>query len=193
MTRLTPRLRWRQAVASDAFPRSERVVRGTLLCLVELMSSTGELSVMREDIVEMTGLPPRTVDRHLSRAVTAGWLIHERHGSRGRRSLYLAHVPGEESAPEVARYSSPGSGDSAPSTRGLTPRDSAPTGGALNKESANDSERGAVDNHRGTRHAPAGSRAIREARPTSTDGTYGDEWLPAPCKRPSSDIAGRVA
>jgi hypothetical protein len=159
VTRLTPRLRWRQAVASDAFPRSERVVRGTLLCLVELMSSTGELSVMREDITELTGLPARTVDRHLARAVAAGWLIHERHGSRGRRSLYLAHIPGEESAPEVARYSASGTGDSAPSTRGLTHRDSAPLGGALNKESANDSERVALDDDRGRRRAHTSSRA----------------------------------
>ncbi len=124
MTRLTPRLRWRQAVASDAFPRSERVVRGTLLCLVDLMAPTGELSVYREQIVATTGLPARTVDRHLARAVAAGWLRHEQHGGQGRRSLYVAQIPGD-SASEVARYSSPGDGDSAPSTRWLSPRDSA--------------------------------------------------------------------
>lgn len=156
MSRLTPRLRWRQAIASDTFPRSERVVRGTLLCLVELMAPTGELSVYREQIVAATGLPVRTVDRHLARAVAAGWLRHEQHGGQGRRSLYVAQIPGD-SVPKVARYSGDGTGDSAPLTRGLSPGDSAPLSGALNKESANDSERVAVDDERGRRRAHVGS------------------------------------
>lgn len=178
MSRLTPRLRWRQAVTSDAFPRSERVVRGTLLCLVELMSSTGELSVLRDDIAAVTGLPPRTVDRHLARAVEAGWLIHERHGSRGRRSLYLAHIPGDVSTPEVARYSTGYKGDSAPSTRGLTRGDSAPTSGALNKKSANDSERVAVHSQRGRRRAFVGN-GVAATEYIRKSSIY-QEWLPTP-------------
>jgi hypothetical protein len=76
VTKLTPRLRWRQAVASDAFPRSERVVRGTLLCLVDLMSATGELSVMREEIVALTGLPAaRWIATWPAQWPRAGWCI----------------------------------------------------------------------------------------------------------------------
>ena len=181
MSRLTPRLRWRQAVASDAFPRSERVIRGTLLCLVDLMSPTGELSVMRDDIVTVTGYPARTVDRHLARAVAAGWLSHEQHGSRGRRSVYRAHTPGEESAPGVARYSVPGGGDSAPSTRGLTRGNSAPLSGALNKDSANDSERVAVDHQRGRRAAPVGT-GVSATDYIRKSSSYGS-GQPTPSKR----------
>lgn len=113
MTRLTPRLRWRQAVASDAFPRSERVVRGTLLCLVDLMSPTGDLHEWRDDIASATGLPPRTLNRHLQRALELGWLVREKEGGNGRRSLYRAVVPDDSSAPKLAHNS----GSSEPSTR----------------------------------------------------------------------------
>lgn len=102
MTRLTPRLRWRQAVASDRFPRTERVVKGTLLALAELMASTGELHEWRDSIAEATGLPVRTLNRHLERAVSLGWLMREVPGGNGRKSLYRAVIPGEGCAPEVA-------------------------------------------------------------------------------------------
>ncbi len=184
MSRLTRRALWRQAVTSDAFPTCLRVIRGTLLCVVDLMSADGELAVYREQIKAVTGLPVRTIDRHLARAVDAGWLVHEQHGGQGRRSVYRAEIPTADSAPqlaryrdsgaansppEVARYSATHLGDSAPSTRGLSLRNSAPSGGALNKESANDSERVAVNDHRGRRPAPEDGRVQPKKQLTSDE------------------------
>lgn len=156
------------------------------------MGPTGELSVYRDEIVKATGLPPRTVDRHLARAVEAGWLRHEQHGGQGRRSLYVAQIPCD-SAPEVARYSAPGRGNSAPSTRWLSPGDSAPLNGALNKESASVSERVAVHDQRGRRRTPVGS-GVSATDYLRKSGTY-NEWPSTPDKRPSSvsTTAGEAA
>ncbi len=188
MSRATPRLRWQQAVASDAFPRSERVVRGTLLCLVGLMTSTGELHEWRDEIASATGLPTRTLNRHLQRAVDLGWLVRETQGGNGRRSLYQAAIPGDSWGPKVA-HNFP---SSEPPTRTQLPGVVGHLVAQSIKKSANDSERVAVDSQRGRRRANQGDR-VSPAEHSVKSGSYGDEWLPTPSKRPSSDPTGRVA
>ena len=194
MSRLTPRLRWQQAVAAAAFPASLRPVKATLLVLVALMTPTGELHAWRDEMVKACGLPPRTLDRHLQRAVSLGWLVHEDHGGRGRRGLYRAVIPETDSAPWVARYSTPDEGDSAPPTRGLSQGDSAPLGGALNKESASESERVAVDDQRGRRLAPVGT-GVNATEYLSNRSSYNGSGEPTRLTRLSSvcTTAGEVA
>lgn len=87
------RVRWRTAVASAAFPADLRVLRGTLLALVEVMLPDGTLSVGRDRMADATGLSPRTLNRHLAQAVTNGWLTHERRGQKHVYPLYQAAVP----------------------------------------------------------------------------------------------------
>lgn len=187
MTRLTQRRQWRQAVASGTFAASQRPVKATLLVLADLMSSTGELHRWRDEMVNATDLPPRTLDRHLQRAVQDGWLVREVPGGHGRRSLYRAMIPGS-SAPSMAHNS----GSSAPSTRSQLPEVVRHPAANSRKKSASDSERVAVDRQRGRRTAPDGNRVGREQLRDSTTGTW-DEWLPTPSKRPSPDTTGRVA
>ena len=81
-------------------PRELRVVRGTLLLATDLMTADGVLEVLREKLADQTGLPPRTLNRHLARAVESGWLAHDVAGGNGRRSRYTATMP--SCRPEVA-------------------------------------------------------------------------------------------
>ena len=175
MSGSTQRQRWARAIKSPAFPAHLRSIKGTLLSLVDVASAAGELHVWRGQLVAATGLPPRTLNRHLSRAVEAGWLAHPDHGGRGRRSRYLLIIP-PDSAPEVARYSVSERGDSGPLTRLLSPADSGPPGGPLNKDSASDSERGALNDQRGRRDDHDDSRADDGHRPNSQAGS--DEEQP---------------
>jgi hypothetical protein len=190
VTRLTPRLRWRQAVASNAFPSAERVIKGTLLALVELMAATGELHEWRDDIAAATGLPVRTLNRHLERAVELGWLVREIPGGNGRRSLYRAVIPGASSAPEVAHNS----GSSGPSTRTQLSEVVGHLVAHSIKKSANESERVAVDDQRGRRTSPAVAR-VSPPETSGKSGSNGNPWLATPSKRPSSvrTTAGEVA
>lgn len=84
---------WRRAVKSPRFPRDQRAIRATLLILSDLMAADGSLQRWREELAEATGLPERTVNRHLARAVAAGWLTHVAHGGHGRRGTYQASLP----------------------------------------------------------------------------------------------------
>ena len=155
---MTRRNEWRKAMMTDAFPQSERVIRGTLLCLVELMKSDGTLSVWRDQAEAVTGLPARTLDRHLARAVAAGWLVHEVQGGKRRKAIYSAAIPDgsvRHSRRTEAKFC-------APSTRMPTPEFCAPPSGAHQRDRANDSERLAVNDHRGPRTTPDGSRAQRD-------------------------------
>lgn len=171
MSRLTLRLRWRQAVASDAFPRTERVLKGTLLCLVELMSPTGEVHEWRDTIADTTGLPVRTLTRHLQRAVDLGWLVREIPGGNGRKSLYRAVVPGESCVPEVA-HNFPSCG---PSTRTQLPEVVGHLVAHSIKKSPSVSEGGAVDDQRRRRTDHDGSRADGDHDATSQAGNYRSE------------------
>ena len=110
---MTTRRQWRAALRSDAFPRDQRVVRGTLLLLVDLVDQEGELHRWREEIAAETGLPSRTLNNHLKRAVTLGWLVLVVRGGNGRRSLYRVAIPEASCGPKVAHNS----GSCEPSTR----------------------------------------------------------------------------
>lgn len=141
------RHQWLRAVKSAEFPRELRPIRGTLLTLADGMTADGTLSTARDKLVKLTGLPARTVDRHLARAVTGGWLAHTRRGCLGRLPEYRATVPDlhddSECTPQVARNpelmpANSGAqfpaGCTPPSTSICSPR-CAPSDGALNKES----------------------------------------------------------
>lgn len=89
------RVPWRAEVATR-FPPELRWLRGTLLCLVEVMQPDGTLDVTGDRMAEVTGLPPRTLERHLARAVAECWLIHLARGGNGRPASYAAAVPADE-------------------------------------------------------------------------------------------------
>jgi hypothetical protein len=190
MSRLTPRRRWQQAITSDAFPRTERVVRGTLLCLVELMTPTGELRVWRDEMVDATGLPPRTLNRHLQRAIDLGWLVREVPGGNGRRSEYLAQIPGSglSSAPEVAHNFR----SCEPLTRTQLPEVVGHLVAHSKKKSTHVSEYLAVDDHRGTRPNHDEDR-VSPLKGSAKNGSNEDESPATPLKRPSFDSTGNVA
>jgi hypothetical protein len=141
------RHQWLRAVKSADFPRELRPIRATLLTLADVMTADGTLSTARDKLIEQTGLPARTVDRHLARAVAGGWLAHTRRACLGRLSEYHATVPDllndSDCAPRVARNpellpANSGAqfpaGCAPPSTSICGPR-CAPPYGALNKES----------------------------------------------------------
>ncbi len=99
------RVHWRTAIKSPAFPAELRSIGRTLLLVFDLMTADGVLFRWRDEIGDAAGLPLRTTDRHLARAVAAGWLIHAKpHGGNGRRSIYYAAVPNTSSAPLSAGY-----------------------------------------------------------------------------------------
>lgn len=181
-------MRWRQAVASSAFPATERAIRGTLLCLVDLMTSTGELMVWRDELIDVTGLPARTIDRHLARAVAAGWLTHETQGGKRRRAVYRATIPGDPDDRSVRHSRRAERQFCAPSTRRPTPQFCAPPSGAHQEESTSVSEHGAVDDHRDRRTDHDGSRVSRLHVVRSKDGSNDEmtaELVPSSPARPS--------
>lgn len=143
----TNRRQWLRAVKSADFPRELRAIRATLLTVADVMTADGTLSTARDRLVERTGLPARTVDRHLARAVAGGWLAHTRRGCLGRLPEYRATVPDlyddSECAPQMARNpellpANSGAqlpaGCAPPSTR-ISGTRCAPSSGALNRES----------------------------------------------------------
>jgi hypothetical protein len=76
-----PRARWRDELAQAQVPASLRPMKATLLALVPLMTTTGELHVWRDRMVKATGLPPRTLNHHLRRAGESGWLTRTVRGA----------------------------------------------------------------------------------------------------------------
>ncbi len=186
MSRLTPRLRWRQALCSKGFPANLRVVKSTLLSLVDQMTPNGELRRWRFELADAIGIPERTLDRHLQRAVDAGWLIRTVPGGNGRRAVYNANIPDELCATSGAQL-----GKLCAACSCATPGSCAPPGGELNKKSANDSERVAVDNHRGRQRAHDGS-GVSATDYLRKSSSY-KEWLPTPLDAASHDTTGEVA
>lgn len=128
------------------------MIRGTLLALAEAMQPDGALSAGRIDLADVTGLPPRTLNRHLAQAVAAGWLAHERRGQKHVLPVYRATVP-QQATDGPLRPSLSG-----PSTRVLRPVLSGPPGGPLHIESASVSEHVALDQQHDRRAAHNGSR-----------------------------------
>lgn len=186
MAQQTPRLRWQKALRSTEFPAGLRVVRGTLLALLDEVTPDGELCAWRDQLAVAAGLPSRTLDRHLQRAVDAGWLVRKVSGGNGRRAVYRTAIPsklcatnGAQVAKLCATYSC------------ATPGSCAPPGGELNKESASDSERVALDDHRGRRRTHDGE-SVSPLEHSGKYGSNGDPWQPTPVECPSSDSTKRV-
>jgi hypothetical protein len=99
------------------------------------MTPDGDLRRWRYQLAEATGLPERTLDRHLQRAVDAGWLVRTVAGGNGRKAVYKANIP-TSCAPKVAHNP----GELCATCSYATPERCAPPGGELNKDGANDSE-----------------------------------------------------
>jgi hypothetical protein len=96
---------WRKSVNSRSFPRELRSIRYTLITLADRMSPEGVLAAWIDQIEAHSGLPRRTVERHLARAVEAGWLIHIVRGGNSRKGVYQASFPTTASPPSLADYS----------------------------------------------------------------------------------------
>jgi hypothetical protein len=102
------RRQWLEQVRGRPFPAGQRILRGTLLALP--MGSDGLITASDAVIAESTGMPVRTVARHLAKAVECGWLQRgvQRSGN-GNRQRFLASIPtpqyaisGRTSTPELA-------------------------------------------------------------------------------------------
>jgi hypothetical protein len=153
VTEPTGKHAWRKAVSEQRFPVGMRPVKATLLALP--MTPDGRIVVWRDALVELVGLPDRTLNRHLARAVKAGWLVRDVRGGNGRRSVYTAAIPDELSAingAQLGKLSATGSY----TTRGSC----LPRGGALNRKipSASVSEHVALDRNRERRDDHDGTR-----------------------------------
>lgn len=151
MTDHVTRARWRHAVEVKWIAAYSRPTKSTLLSICHLMTASGELLVTRQEMHEATGIPTRTIDRHLATACDLGWLTRVSSGHRGAPAIYRASLPVEAIVTDIrearkARHSRASNGaNSAPHTRTHPKAESAPVGGALNKDHAKRSERVAVD------------------------------------------------
>ena len=144
---MSRRSEWQAAVRSDHFPAGLRVVRGTLLLLVPLMRATGEVVRSEDEMLDATGLPRRTLQRHLARAVEAGWLTFRVRGGNGRAARYDAAIP-DSCVPQVAdNYEK-----LCATSYAQLPDSCAPPGGGLNKNYANASELLALNTDRERRN-----------------------------------------
>lgn len=138
---MSRRAQWRAAVSAAPFSTGMRPVKATLLSLP--IDVDGTLTAWREQIAETTGLPLRTIDRHLARACDAGWLRHDAHGGHGRRARYNVQLPSE-----VARHVWQTNTRVARHVVRATTSSCAPRGGELLKNYANVSEHVAVNERR---------------------------------------------
>ena len=88
------RRQWETAVRTDRrWPSTCRVVRGTLLALAAEMRADGVIRQRpRAVLAARVGLPERTLNRHLARAVQMGWLSHRR-GQKYVPAEYRAAIP----------------------------------------------------------------------------------------------------
>lgn len=82
---------WLSAVKSRDFPVSLRLVRGTLLCMP--VNTDGTVTASDDEVAEQVGLPRRTVQRHVEKAVSGGWLLRVNRGGHGHRVRMLVTVP----------------------------------------------------------------------------------------------------
>ncbi len=149
------RRQWQAAIRATVFPVGMRPVKATLLSLP--VDADGRMSAWRNDVAAITGLPVGTLKRHLASAVSAGWLTHEVHGGHGRRSVYRVTTPTQSCGPEMARKVV----ELWPIHYTATTSSCGPSGGPVNKESANVSEHGAVDELRERRINHDATRAER--------------------------------
>lgn len=155
MTDHVTKARWRHAVEVKWLAAYSRPTKSTLLSVCHLMDRDGTLLASRQEIHDATGIPLRTIDRHLANACELGWLTRTSNGHRGACAVYQAALPTEAIVTDLtearkARHSRASNGaqsgrESAPHTRRNPRAESAPVGGELNKDYAKRSERVAVD------------------------------------------------
>ena len=151
---------WRRAVRAAQFPVGMRPVKATLLSLP--VKPDGMVTAWRWELSEATGLPLGTLKRHLAAAVKAGWLRHEVHGGHGRKGSYKVNIPGS-CGPLIGRNRV----ELWPIHYTATPQSCGPSGEPLNNDSANTSERVALDNNRGRRDDHDDTRAPPDRHATA--------------------------
>ena len=94
MARRSKRDRWRtDVVKAKRLPSSTRLFLSSVLA--DRMSADGHVSRPRTELAEAMGCDTRTVDRHFTRAVDTGWLMHVRAGFLGHTAEYEASWPDE--------------------------------------------------------------------------------------------------
>ncbi len=177
--------KWAAAVLASDLNNATKVV---MWALYGHMDEHGRVRHRRDDLADECGLAnARRVSDRIKEARDRGFLTARAGGVNGQVVQYYAELPGSQrQGPSTGGR---GGGLQGPSNRDPQtaqeavqgPRDRDPYAHAL------------LDKPHGTTPAPVGSRAVGEADPTSTDGSYGVEWLPTPSKGPSSDSTGRVA
>lgn len=94
MARRNKRDRWRtDVVKAKRLPSSTRLFLSTVLA--DRMRADGKVSRPRQELADAMGCDVRTVDRHFTRAVEVGWLLHVRAGFLGHTAEYEASWPDE--------------------------------------------------------------------------------------------------
>ena len=140
------RAAWARTIERDGPGPQLRSIKATMLVLSKRMAADGQLARWMDDLLAYTGLPRRTLERHLARAVASGWLVHVVRGGKNRKAVYQAAHP---SPPEVADrpVSSTPISRSAQSAKeyGQSRVVSPPSDGGVNKDSASISEHLALD------------------------------------------------
>ncbi len=163
---------WEKAIRTDTrWPSGSRVVRGTLLALAGEMRPNGVVRHLPRDVLAgRVGLPRRTLERHLARAVDLGWLAHRR-AHRHVVAEYRAAVPVDS---QHARSGMHKAGLCMPPTRVHRTGLCMPPGGALymKENSVSVSEHLAVDQDREQRTEHDGSRVSLDH--DDTDGSNED-------------------
>lgn len=160
---------WLREVRRGDFPAGLRIARATLLLLP--MTTEGTITATNTEMAELTGLPVRTLARHLAKAVDAGWLDRIARGGVGARSRYQAALPGVchewptpqgDSAPHVAyseaRECTTNGRTSEPESTHSRPERVCHLVAESIEDSANASEHGALDQGRDRRPDHDGSR-----------------------------------
>jgi hypothetical protein len=166
MVHRSSRAVWLAAVAASRWPTSQRPVKGTLLSLGRLMRPDGALERPRDELADGTGLPRRTLERHIALAVDAGWLVRERRAYRTSHAVYRAAYP-DDVKPAIRGVHS--GGESAPPTRVLSTALSAPPGGECHKDQTEPLGEGvALDEERDRRDDHDGGRGPGDERPRRT-------------------------
>ncbi len=145
---MSRRLLWQREVSRTAFDVGMRPVKATLLSIASLMTIDGRLEVWRDQLVDAAGVPPRTIDRHLDKAISAGWLRRTMPGGYKRRAVYVVTVPtSSPCAPLLAHRAAPDEPILCAMCSAQDGESCAPRCGELNTDSARVSEHGAVQDH----------------------------------------------
>lgn len=131
---------WLRELQQSQLPAGQRIMRGTLMCLP--VSPMGDVTGNDDDLSYATGLPRRTIARHLSKAVESGWLEKVARGGNGNRTRYRIAIPSEPLMTNECAINGIGS---VPQSTHSGPSGVSHLVANINKESANVSEHKALD------------------------------------------------